>query len=269
MPAGLLLAGVAATYITLTYKPDYRADALIIVEDSAPYIAFSGSGVGGNTRKYVETQVELLRSSVVLGPVLARPEIAQLEEISQGIDSLETLQKKLSISRVGGSELYKVAYTSKLPQAAADVANAVVAEYLSIQSDEEFNRTQRVIDLLEEERRRRSLDVERLRQRVIELAKDVTGRDPFARDSILDMTRANNPSTTLYQELAAAGREARIARSRTFCLSRIIDQRVRSRRKVGAPRFGGRKCISKSSNGARKPKHYCRVARQNDLDRSQ
>ena len=83
-----------------------------------------------------------------------------------------------------------------------DVSNAVIAEYLAIQSDEEFLRTQRVIDILEEERRKRSLDVERLRQKVVNLGKDVTGRDPFAKDSILDLDRATNPSTTLFQELA-------------------------------------------------------------------
>jgi len=202
LPVGLVLASIAAAFIVLSYKPDYKSSALVMVEESAPYIAFTGSSVSGNMRKYVQTQVELLRSSVILGPVLARPEVAKLEEFVQSTDALGRLQKRLRISRVGGSELYKVSYTSKSPQAAADVANAVVAEYLSLQSDEEFHRTQRVIDILEEERRRRSLEVERIRQKVVKLGKDVTGRDPFSHNSILDLERANNPSTTLFQELA-------------------------------------------------------------------
>jgi len=202
LPVGLVLASLAAAVIVSSYEPDFKASALVMVEDSAPYIAFSGSTVSRNTGKYVQTQVELLRSSVILGPVLGRPEIAKLEEFIQSSDSLGSLQKKMRISRVGGSELYQVSYTSKLPQVAADVANAIVAEYLALQSDEEFHRTQRVIDILEEERRRRSLDVERLRQKVVTLGKEITGRDPFSHDSILDLERANNPATTLFQELA-------------------------------------------------------------------
>ncbi len=202
VPVGLVLASIAAAVIVLSYKPDYKSSALVVVEESAPYIAFSGGTVNRNMKKYVQTQIELLRSSVILAPVLGRPEVAKLEEFIQSTDGLGRLQKRLRISRVGGSELYRVSYTSKSPQAAADVANAVVAEYLALQSDEEFHRTQRVIDILEEERRRRSLDVERLRQKVVKLGKDVTGRDPFAQDSILDLNRTNNPSTTLFQELA-------------------------------------------------------------------
>jgi len=213
VPVGLVLASIAATGVILTYEPDYEAKALVMVEDSAPYIAFSGSSVSGNTRKYVETQIELLRSSIVLGPVLGRPEVAKLDEFIQSVDSLERLQRNLQISRVGRSELYEVSYHSKLPQAAADVANAVVAEYLSIQSDEEFYRTQRVIDILEEERRRRSLDVERIRQKVVKLGKEVTGRDPFSRDSILDLERANNPSSTLFQELAQLDVQLELAKA--------------------------------------------------------
>lgn len=202
VPAGLVLAAIAATAVVFTYKPDYRASALVMIEDSAPYIAFTGSSGVGNTRKYVETQKELLRSSIVLEPVLSRPEVAKIEEFVQSTDKMKHIREKLRIDRVGQSELYQVSYTSKSPQAAKDVSNAVIAEYLAIQSDEEFLRTQRVIDILEEERRKRSLDVERLRQKVVNLGKDVTGRDPFAEDSILDLDRATNPSTTLFQELA-------------------------------------------------------------------
>lgn len=202
VPTGLVLACIAATVVIMNYKPDYMTSALVMVEDSAPYIAFSGHTPSGNTRKYVETQIELLRSSVVLNPVLARPEIARLDEFVQSTDPLSNLQKNLRLSRVGRSELYQVSYTSKSPEAAMDVSNAIVAEYLAIQSDEEFKRTQRVIDILEEERRKRSLDVERLRQKVVDLGKSVSGRDPFAKSSILDLDRANNPATTLFQQLA-------------------------------------------------------------------
>ncbi len=202
IPVGLLLASLAAAGVVLSYEPDYKASALIMVEDSAPYIAFAGAGPSGKAKKYVETQVELLRSPVVLGPVLSRPEVARLDAFEKSKDRLQTMKRHLRISRIGRSELYQVSYTSKSPKAAADIANAVVAEYLSIQSAEELQRTQRVIDILEEQRHRRSLEVERLCSRVVKLGKEVTGRDPFAQNSITDLNRVGNPSVTLFQKLA-------------------------------------------------------------------
>jgi len=202
IPVGLVLAGIAAAGVILSYQPDYKAEAIIMVEDSAPYIAFSGSTASGNMRKYVETQVELLRSSIVLDQVLGRPEIAKLKLFIQDTDKLRTLKQGLRISRIGRSELYKVSFISKSPQASADIANAVVAVYLSIQTEEETKRTRRVIDILEEQRARRHLEVQRLRQKVVKLGEEVTGRDPFANDSIVNIERANNPATTLFQELA-------------------------------------------------------------------
>ena len=197
----LMSMGLTA-YLIYTYVPRYQASALVMIEDSAPYIAFNGSNRVGNTRKYIETQKELLRSPIVLEPVLSRKGVAMLDEFVQSTDSMKVIQKNLRIDRIGQSELYQVSYTSKSPQAAMAVSNAIIAEYLAIQSDEEFLRTQRVIDILEQERLRRSMDVERLRKKVVDLSKDVTGRDPFATNSILDLERATNSSTTLFQELA-------------------------------------------------------------------
>ena len=112
-----------------------------------------------------------------------------MEEFQDEADPLKALQQKVSIRQIGGSQLYKVNSVSKSPQDAAAIANAVVAEYLSIQSDEGFRRTQRVIDLLEEERSRRSLEVERLRERVLVLAKEVTGKDPFGQGVVTDVAQ--------------------------------------------------------------------------------
>ncbi|MFV2070994.1 MAG: hypothetical protein ACC645_28840, partial [Pirellulales bacterium] len=154
--------------------------------------------------RYVQTQIELLRSPMVLGPVLSRPEIAAFAEFKEEVDQRKYLEENLTIQQVGKSDFYSVGYRSPSPGHAAAVTNAVVAEYLSIQSDEGFRRSQRVIDLLEEERNRRSLDVERLRKHVLDLAKEVTGKDPFSHEAIVDKAQVfTTPMTALYGSLTA------------------------------------------------------------------
>lgn len=203
VPAGLLLAGLVAALVFYFYVPKYQAKALILIEDQAPYIAFEERTANGRTavERYLQTQVELLRSNIVLGPVLGRAEVASLPELSRERDRLEYLKERLTIEQVGKSELYEVSYVSPSAEAAADVANAVVAEYLDIQTNEDTLRSQRVIEILEEERRKRSDDVDRLRLEVTKLAKDVTGRDPFGHNALIEVDTALNPVSSLRHSL--------------------------------------------------------------------
>ncbi len=201
LPVSLGLAAVACTIIMLTYKPDYRASALIMIEESAPYIAFSDEADTTGSLRYVETQIELLRSPLVLEILLADDEIARYPELAESEDRMDFLQEHLTISRINESELYHVAYVSKSPAHSAKVANSVVQEYLQIQDRTEYDRFQRVIDLLEEERRNRQVVVESLRQKVMELSKEVTGTDPFGYGNTLDVTRSSRPFQTTYAEL--------------------------------------------------------------------
>lgn len=184
--SSVLTSTSLAAFLVYSHSPRYKASGLLFMAAEAPYIAYPNQ-LPLNSDRYIETQKELLRSSVVLLPVLARPEIARCDEFVRSQNStaagrqdpLSVLQKSLTIRQVGRSDLYEVAYTSTSAEATDAIVNAVLAEYLAIQSDEKFRHTQRLVDILEEERRKRSLDVERLRQKVWSLAKDVTGRDPF------------------------------------------------------------------------------------------
>jgi uncharacterized protein involved in exopolysaccharide biosynthesis len=204
VPAGLLLASVAVEIIFYTHVNEYDAAALIVIHETAPYIAFGrGLGQAQVTRgaRYAQTQVELLRSPIVLDPVLSRPEIAAYAEFKNEIDPQQFLAEHLRVSQIGRSELYRVRFRSASPTHAAEVANAVITEYLSIQSEEESHIAQRVIDLLEVERNRRSLDVKRMRKRFLELAKEVTGTSPFSNESLTSPAPTFTPGASLYQGL--------------------------------------------------------------------
>ena len=149
IPLGLFLATAAGAVVIYFYIPTYQATALLMIEENGPFIAFSRDNAG-QSQKYVETQLELLRSPVVLQPVLGRTEIGSLKELIASEDDVRYLRDHMSIRQVGKSELYNITYDSASPQAAADVVNAVVAEYMKIYSTDEFQRSQRVIDILEE-----------------------------------------------------------------------------------------------------------------------
>lgn len=201
VPVGLLLASIAAAVLLWTYVPQYTATALIRIEDSQQYIAFRNAAGGGGTSSFIRTQVQIMRSPVVLREVLADKRVGSATHLRDKSDRIQAIQSALQIKQVGGSELFEVAYAAPSPQEASDVVSAVITEYFDRQSDEAYKRRQRVIELLEKERVRRQVEVERLQRNVIELSKEVTGRDPFRGNVLTDVDRAISPVASLHQQL--------------------------------------------------------------------
>jgi capsular exopolysaccharide synthesis family protein len=217
VPVGLALAIIAGVAVMYFYVPTFKATALIMIEDTTPYVAFTGNSVDGS-RSYVATQTELLRSPVVLESVLTRPEVASMAELAGKPNRVKHLQKYLKVERITTSELYNVTFESYSARDAANVANAVVAAYLNLQKNDEEQRSKAVIDLLDEERTRRGVEVQRLRKRVIDLSKDVTGMDPFA-GSVTDFQRALNPVGALFQSLIEVDVEREVLQAKLQSLS--------------------------------------------------
>ncbi|QDU55668.1 polysaccharide biosynthesis tyrosine autokinase [Aeoliella mucimassa] len=201
VPCSLLLAVAAAALVLWLHVPQYEARALIKIESNIPYIAFdSNNSNSRDSDRYVQTQIETMKSPIVLGPLLSRPSVSEIEEINSEFDPQAYIREHLSVRQVGKSELYEVAYTSSSADDAATVANYVVAEYMTVENDETDKRTNMVINTLREELKDREGHIEQLRTRVVDLAKDVTGRDPFGQGAIVGVT-AFSPSTSVYQEL--------------------------------------------------------------------
>jgi uncharacterized protein involved in exopolysaccharide biosynthesis len=188
LAVGLCLAPIAAWMALAGYAPLYQASALIMIEEAAPHIAFDGASVASRSSAFVQTQLEILRSPLVLQPALNDPKIASQPEISESSDPMETLRSDLAISRLGQSELYNLSYTARDAQISADVANAIVIQYLTVQQSGERERTNRVVDLLERERLMRRVVVERLRKEVQRLGEEVTGHDPFFKSRVTDLS---------------------------------------------------------------------------------
>jgi capsular exopolysaccharide synthesis family protein len=184
VPAGVLLAIGSAALVVWLFRPDYPSYALIEIEDAAPYIAFQPGTAYRGGNQYVQTQIELMRSPVVLEPVLARPEVAQLQELQGLDDRLAYLKDRLSVTQVNGSELYRIEFNAKEPQGARDVVKAVIAAYFDAQRRDEFERTTAVVQLLDDEYKKRQMDIDGMRKRIFELTEEIAGTDASTRSSI-------------------------------------------------------------------------------------
>ena len=85
-PIGLVLAVIFGTLIYFLFEPVYEATAWLRIEDTRPYIAFPDSG---SSKTFIDTQVQLIRSPLVLAPVLSQPKIASIPKIKELEESKE------------------------------------------------------------------------------------------------------------------------------------------------------------------------------------
>lgn len=209
LPVGVLLAVAAGSIAWILSIPLYQAEAWLRIEDRRPFVAFPEYG---DSRLFVQTQVELIKSPLVLGQVLSEPEIAQLPDLRESLSPIDWLSERLMVAPVGSSELYRISFYGPDPESAALVANAVMDVYLKFHSDQAAMDTQRVIELLDKEKERRVRELERLKENVRTLTKQATGKDPVFVNPGIVMTQT--PLGALQDRLATAEVERQLLEAR-------------------------------------------------------
>jgi len=219
LPIALVLAVVSAGTVWYLFEPVYRASAWVQIEDDTPYIAFESREESG---RFVQTQIELFRSPLVIGPVVSQQEVARLSEIREMDDPIRGLADEMRVASVGKSELYEISFDSTNPGSAARLVNAVVDEYFKQTAQKDASRTQRVIELLDEEQERRAREVQRLREKVHELGRQALAKAPLGGSTPEEIAQAQNPLVALQEQLAGAEVERKVMETRVASLEEAL-----------------------------------------------
>ncbi len=163
-PTGLVLAVVAAVVVFQLFEKQYKATAWIQIQSQTPYLAFAPERADIKDH-FVGTQLELLRSPMVMEPAVTRLNGHNVPELESEPDPVERLTKDIKIeSRGKSSDLYTVSFTSTSPQAATDVANAVADSYFDLRGTFTKERNTELVSLLEEERQTRQQELTELEE---------------------------------------------------------------------------------------------------------
>ncbi len=128
-PIGLVLAVAGAGVVWWLFEPIYLAKAWIQVRETPPALVFQ---VESQSKGYVETQKEMIRSARVLRPVVDSANIRNLPELSESEDRVSWLQNQIKLASVGQSEFLRVEFGGPDPENAATIVNAVVKQYFSL-----------------------------------------------------------------------------------------------------------------------------------------
>jgi capsular exopolysaccharide synthesis family protein len=239
LPLALLLGALSTAAILHFFVPRYRASAWIQINDHTPYLAYETPESEFQAERYVQTQIELLRGPLVLSSVLSMPQIAALSEFAENQNPVDWLSHQIDVSPVGQSQLYQVSYVGPTPDGAALIVNAVVDQYFDLTDQNESARTHRIVDLLEEEKARRQVDVEKLKERMQSLRQEIVGTDAFGAAASpetglmmrsIDLLRSRLTEAEVDAKVRAAELQAQnelMARRTTTIPDSVVDMEAR------------------------------------------
>ncbi|WP_417768901.1 GumC family protein [Stappia sp.] len=182
-------------FVLLQLVPSrYRAESKVLIETSDSVYPGDARGVEEERalldNEGVASQVELLLSRDLLRRVAKRLDLASLPEFDAGSSSLlrdmfvalglmrdpgsnsreervlKVFYENLDVYRVDGSRVISVRFVSKDPEVAARVANALVEEYIDLQSSVKRETTDLAATALEPQIERLQAEVKAAQQRV-------------------------------------------------------------------------------------------------------
>ena len=224
----LLLLVISTGLIFLFCRPEFRATALLLVRSDPPFIAFPDEpDHGEGNHKFVATQIELLRDESVLGQVVAQPEIAQLPDLARQRDPVRWLATDgLEIRPRGDSELLEVACSSRDPNAAKEIVNAVVGAYLDTLSERRYRRESQIKSVLQELKAVREPKVKELRRLIREKQAMIVANDPSMISGALrtsDIVIADHPLKSVQENLGKAKIDQEVVSAQVRALESSVE----------------------------------------------
>ena len=186
LPMSIVLTGTVVGLVYWSHVPQYASSATLKIEANKQTILPGGTT---DSRAFVANQVQLVRSDLVLEPLLSKPEIQAIPQIIESNDKLKTIASGLSVSGVGRSDFYKITYTGPDPVGATAIVNAVSESYLALWNRFEREKDSAVIQLLEQAKEARDKDVAALQEELRSYTREALNQDPFVKSGpITDQT---------------------------------------------------------------------------------
>ncbi|MEX2176839.1 MAG: polysaccharide biosynthesis tyrosine autokinase [Pirellulaceae bacterium] len=177
-PIGLLLAVGAGVATSRLVEPRYTAATWIEIRERPEILVSSGGPE--DPRKFVQNQLELIKSPLVLDSVAAIPAVANTPELMADGDPVTALRRLLKIRAQGQSDFFVIEFTSVSREKAAQVVNAVAQSYLKMHRGNLSHRHEQTVGLLETLQQTQQSVVQLHRDNMQEMSKALTGKDPFA-----------------------------------------------------------------------------------------
>jgi len=160
----VLITTLAALIAVLVYliktAPIYTSTSRIYVEQSGPKIVTeTAEGIMTQSKNYLYTQAELLKSTPILTAVADTPGIRQMQTFAK-VNNPVALMKSILNVRVGSKDdIISISFKSPYPAEAAQVINEVVDSYIKYHASRKRSTSAEVLKILQNEKDKRNKEL--------------------------------------------------------------------------------------------------------------
>lgn len=199
VPAAIACALAAAGLVYLLHKPKYTSDAWLLIKNKPDVILRE---IDSGSQRFIQNQLEIIRSPRLLGPLASNPEIAATPEFRHEQDITRALARNLKTMPKGESDIYVVSFTSTSPKHAELIVREVVDAYLAFNRKLDSEQHTQILRLLQDQREARYTEMNELREKVRNLSMELTGDDPFIKGAgSQEQSKANSSIAALQTDI--------------------------------------------------------------------
>ncbi len=173
-----LVLGVTAACLAagLTYlvraTPIYTSTARLYVEQRGPKIITETEGVMTQSKNYLFTQSELVKSTPIVTDALEKPDIRPMKTFADIDNRTAFVKKNLEVDVGKKDDIISVSFDSPYPKEAAQIVNAVVGAYIDYQDSQRRSTAAEVLKILQKEKAKRDAELQARLNEVLEFKRE-------------------------------------------------------------------------------------------------
>ncbi len=170
--AAVLVSLIAAFGYILKATPIYTSASKLYVEQSGPKIITEYKGVMTQSKNYLYTQGELIKSTPIVANVADDSEIGRFKTFEQIDNPAAFLKKNINVAVGKKDDIIKVSFDSPYPAEAAQIVNAVVNSYVDYHSSRKRSTVSEVLKILQKEKVKRDAQLTEKFQQLVQFTKE-------------------------------------------------------------------------------------------------
>ena len=232
VPAGLVLAGLAALLVIQNFVPEYRATHILGVNRVS---SIKGLGLLEAPRNLAKTESLLIKNDVVTRSVLADPECVSYQELSSPETAERNLVGAIKVSAAGAEDRMQISFVGSDPEKVTLICNRLAESYLRYREIADGKSVEFFKRWLEPEIEQKKKEVARKRREVESLTQGspVGGLRENAFQNALNDTQLSHINN-LKSQIIALDQQVEMGQARVA----IVKDRAKADREKLEEKFG-------------------------------
>ncbi len=168
----IVLALTAGFIYVMNATPIFTSTSRVYVEQTGPRIIEDVQGFMTQSKNYLYTQAELMKSTPIISAALEEPGIRRMASFADIDNPLAYLKKQLNVSVGKKDDIISLAFDSPYPAEAAMLINTVVDSYITYQSARKKTTATEILKILQREKQKADTELNAKRVTMLQFQKD-------------------------------------------------------------------------------------------------